>query len=152
MNRKQINLLLGLCVWGTLVMGCREPQPEPEAAVQHRIVFQSERENGIDVFMMNADGSNPVNVSKNGAQGYKDRHPSGSWDGARIAFRSDRDGNPDVFVMNADGSNQTNLTRHEAADIDPSFSPDGSQITFDSDRDGNVEVYEIGRASCRERV
>ena len=147
--------LASLLIAATVAFGCggmsvepegdAAPEADPDSAAAidtpHRIVFQSERGAGIDVWVMNADGSGARNLTNNGEQAFNDRHPTASADGARIAFRSDRDGDSDVFAMEADGSNQINLTSHEAMDIDPSFSPDGSRMAFDTNRDGNVEIY-----------
>jgi Tol biopolymer transport system component len=72
---------------------------------------------------MDADGSNPVNLTDNPADDY---FPAWSPDGTRIAFVSYRDGNPEIYVMNADGSNPARLTDNPASDYSPSWSP-GSQ-------------------------
>ena len=65
----------------------------------YQIVFQSDRDGGMEVYAMDADGSGQTNLTRNAANAYNDRHPTGSPDGSRIAFRSDRAGNPDVWVM-----------------------------------------------------
>ena len=79
-----------------------------------KIAFETSRTGNSEVFVMNADGSGPVDVSNNTAL---DSQPSFSPDGTKIAFRSDRDGNGEVYVMNADGSRQRRLT-HTPADED----------------------------------
>jgi TolB protein len=70
---------------------------------------------------MNADGSNPVNLTNNPAL---DAEPAWSPDGTRIAFQTDRDGgNREIYVMNADGSSPVNLTNDLANDGNPAWSP-----------------------------
>jgi pimeloyl-ACP methyl ester carboxylesterase len=91
-----------------------------------------------DIYVMNADGSNPTNLTNNGAN---DFYPSFSGDGSKIAFTSTRDGNNEIYAMNADGSNQTRLTNNAADDYYPSFSSDGSKIAFASTRDVITEIY-----------
>jgi dipeptidyl aminopeptidase/acylaminoacyl peptidase len=105
-----------------------------------KIAFDSTRDGNTEIYVMNADGSNPTRLTNNPAI---DRDAAFSPDGRRIAFVSDRDGNSEVYVMNADGSNQTRLTNNSADDFQPAFSPDGKQIAFMSNRgvQGDMEIY-----------
>jgi hypothetical protein len=103
-----------------------------------RIAFVSNREGNDEIYIMNADGSQPMNLSNNPAS---DVFPAWSPDGARIAFTSNRDGNNEIYVMNANGAYQVRLTNHWATDEYPAWSPDGTRIAFASKRDGDYEVY-----------
>ncbi|NOT09073.1 MAG: hypothetical protein HOP28_12810 [Gemmatimonadales bacterium] len=103
-----------------------------------RIAFETKRTGNYEIFVMNADGTNPVNLSNNPALDFE---PDWSPDGKKIAFVSRRDGNDEIYVMNADGSGQTRLTFNGAEDTGPDWSPDGTKILFESERDGNPEVY-----------
>ncbi len=93
-----------------------------------RIAFVSERDGNTEIYSMQANGQNPVNLTN--APGV-DTWPAWSPDGTRIAFASDRDGNLDIFTMSAsDGSNPTPLTANTADDSNPVWSPDGSKLAF----------------------
>ena len=72
---------------------------------QARIAFMSDRDWHWEIYVMDADGGNQRNLSKNPAE---DMDPSWFPDGKRIAFTSDRevDGNRQIYVMDADGNNQ----------------------------------------------
>jgi Tol biopolymer transport system component len=74
----------------------------------------------FDIYMMDADGSNQINLTSNSAE---DWNLSWSPDGSKIAFRSNPDMQFDIYMMDADGSNQINLTSNSAYDTDPSWSP-----------------------------
>jgi Tol biopolymer transport system component len=102
------------------------------------IAFTSRRNGNNDIWMMNADGSNLVNLTNNAGE---DSQPTWAPDGNRIAFVSNRDGNDEIYIMNRDGSSQTNVSHNVASDAHPTWSPDGTQIAFQTDRDGNSEIY-----------
>ena len=91
-----------------------------------------------DIYVMNADGAKPVNLTRNPRA--RNRDPSWSPDGRLIAFESRGVGNHDIYVMGADGSNLVRLTHHVAWDAYPSWSPDGRHIVFTSLR--NLEREE----------
>jgi Tol biopolymer transport system component len=85
-------------------------------------VFVSDRDNSNnDLFVINTDGSNPVNVTNNPAN---DSNPAWSTNSNQIVFVSNRDnGNYDLFVINTDGSNLVNVTNNPANDINPGWKP-----------------------------
>jgi dipeptidyl aminopeptidase/acylaminoacyl peptidase len=104
------------------------------------IAYTSEQAGNSEIYVMNADGSNPQRLTDDPAY---DAWPVWSPDGSQIAFMSNRSGNPDIYVMDADGGNLRQLTHHTANDIWPDWSPDGGRIAFPSRRDGNFEIYLI---------
>jgi WD40 repeat protein len=105
------------------------------------IAFDSNRDGNLEIYSMNADGTNPTNLTNNTAA---DIRPAFSPDGSKIAFQSGRDGNDyEIYSMNADGTNPTRLTNNPAFDAAPAFSPDGSKLAFQSHRDGNPEIYSM---------
>ena len=104
-----------------------------------KIAFTSFRDVNVEIYVMDADGLNQVNLTNTGGGEFA---PAWSPDGSKIAFYSSRDGiSGEIYVMDADGLNQVNLTNNAAGDSSPSWSPDGSKIAFGSFRDGNSEIY-----------
>jgi TolB protein len=71
-----------------------------------------------EIFVMNADGSNRLNLTNDPAN---DINPSWSRDGSRMAFASNRTGDFEVFAMEADGSMPINLSNTTGAADLPGF-------------------------------
>ncbi len=95
-----------------------------------------------DVFVMDADGSNVVNLTgPGGGASTEDSDPSFSPDGQSIAFTSDRDGGPEIWVMDVDGGDPRQLTDSSGRDEQPSFSPDGTKIAFTARRGGSTDLF-----------
>jgi len=72
-----------------------------------------------DIFVMNADGSNQVNLTR---YSENDTKPTWSPDGSRIAFVSFRDGKRDIFTIAPDGSDVQRLTNDKDMDEAPDWS------------------------------
>ncbi|PKO14467.1 MAG: hypothetical protein CVU39_14530 [Chloroflexi bacterium HGW-Chloroflexi-10] len=103
-----------------------------------RIAFESTRDGNLEIYTMNANGSDPIRLTNNPAV---DSDPNWSADGKEIAFTTNRDGNWEIYVMDADGSNPRNISNNAGDDAYPAWSPDGRKIAFTSNREGNQEIY-----------
>lgn len=109
-------------------------EPVSELTGKGRILFTSKHDGNADVYVMNADGSNVLNLTNHLA---KDDMAAWSPDGQRIAFVSNRDGNDEIYLMNGDGTNVVHLTHSPTRDWAPAWSPGGNQLVFMSDRLGD---------------
>jgi TolB protein len=94
----------------------------PTPALTGEILFTSNRNGGTQVFVMDADGGNAVQLTTGSAF-----HAGPQWnhDKSRIAFTRDRR----LHLMDADGANVTTL-RTALDQFDPTFSPDGARIVY----------------------
>ncbi len=132
---------IGAVVLIVLLLGLGRSAAQTDAVLavgNGRIVFASERTGNWDLFVMDADGRNVVNVTNSPA----DEERAGfSPDGKQLAFARTVGDNTDIYLMNADGSGVKRLTTDAAVDHGPQWSPDGKKIAFRTDRDGNGNVY-----------
>ena len=105
-----------------------------------RIVFSSNRDGDWDIYSMDVNGDNLLQLTDHPAS---DENPACSPDGRRIAFRSERDGTPDLYLMDRDGNNLIRLTSDNFLENRPSWSPDGTRIAFSVLRWAvrNSEIY-----------
>ena len=116
------------------------PSPTP-AALTGRIAFVSDRDQDVEIYIMNADGSGQTRLTYSQ---YADNEPMLSPDGRFIVFVSQRAGGHKLFIMNADGADQRQLTDGRAEqEYDPYFSPDGQWIVYSSSRGGRYELWLI---------
>jgi Tol biopolymer transport system component len=105
-----------------------------------RIAFYSDRGGKFDIYVMDADGKNLTQLTKESGD---NSSPAWSRDGKKIAFVSTRDGNSEIYVMNADGSNPMRLTNDPKSDLLPIWSPDGMKIMFASKRTNKGDIYMV---------
>jgi len=61
----------------------------------NKIAFISNRSGNYNLWIMNSDGTNPVQITDDK---YNELYPCFSSDGSKIAFQSDRNGNFDIWV------------------------------------------------------
>lgn len=88
----------------------------------------SEREGQSDIWLVNADGSAAVRLTRSGSV---DANPVWSPDGAQLAFVSTRDGNAEIYLIDlrsADG--ERNLTNSPFDENYPAWSLDGNWLAF----------------------
>jgi len=93
----------------------------------------------LEIFVANADGSDPRQVTSNGAANFAPYfHP----DGRRIVFVSnmaDPGGrNFDIFMIRDDGTGLEQITFNDTFDGFPMFSPEGKRLIFASNRNAKV--------------
>jgi dipeptidyl aminopeptidase/acylaminoacyl peptidase len=104
-----------------------------------RIVFETNRDGNEEIYTMNADGTNRVDLTRNPTD---DTDPRWSADGSRIVFASNRTGNYQIYTMNADGSDVTRVTHDLNDDRRPTWTADG-HILFQNGSFPNRAIFRI---------
>jgi len=96
------------------------------------------RPGNLEIWVMNADGSNKHQVTRNGAANFA---PYFLPDGKRIVFASNmadpKNGRDfDLYIINEDGTGQERVTYHPDFDGFPMFTSDGKRLVWASNRNG----------------
>jgi Tol biopolymer transport system component len=126
---------------------CASSPAQPESG---QLAFTSNRSGDFDIYLMDDDGSNVVQLTDDPAT---DGDPAWSPDGQRIAFASNRDGDFEIFVMNADGTDVVQVTHTDASgqDRSPKWSPDGRFLVFhrpfEPTTGRHIDLYQIELAT-----
>ncbi len=107
------------------------------SAAPAKIVFTSMRDGNYEIYVMDSNGGNQVNLTNDPAV---DWSPTWSPDGDRIAFVSSRRTYSHIYAMDSDGRNLIQLTK-ESNDSDPAWSPDGAKIAFTRPIEGKNQVW-----------
>ena len=117
-----------------------------KAPTTAKIVFSSNRDGNSEIYTMNPDGSEQVNLTKHRASDY---NPVWSPTGEQILFVSDRHGTKDLYLMNADGTNVRKVFKKLVGRQYPTWSPDGKQFAYH--RFDKLAIYVASRDGKNEK-
>jgi Tol biopolymer transport system component len=124
-----------------IVYRASHPSDEPTIARYKELLAQNLIEPGqLELYVMNADGSNPVQITRNRAANFCPFfHPNGK----QIIFASNlgdpKGRNFDLYLINLDGTGLEQVTKNETFDGFPMFSPHGKKLVFASNRNGKAK-------------
>ncbi len=120
-------LTVSLCCRVTAT--AQTPFPQRLKTLPFKIAYECYVSNNWEIFVMNADGSKPVNLTR--TPDANEHYPQISPDGTKICFSGDegegRDAVRSLYVMDIRGRNRKKLADHAR---EPFWSPDSRQIGF----------------------
>lgn len=127
---------------GTKIVYRAEHPSTPEQIKDYGDLFAAGliRPGNLELWVMNADGSNKHQVTRNGAANFA---PYWLPDGKRIIFASNqadpKNGRDfDLYVIHEDGTGQERITFHPDFDGFPMFTSDGKRLVWASNRNGKA--------------
>ena len=126
-----MRFLLIFCIILLLVVCGRVCVVLAKAPTTPKILFTSLRDGNYEIYMMNPDGSEQVNLTQHRAS---DVGAVWSPTGEQILFTSDRQGTRvrDLYLMDTDGANVRRVFKGkiEAWRAEPTWSPDSKQFAY----------------------
>jgi Tol biopolymer transport system component len=119
-----------------IVYRAHHPTDSAELAAYNELLAKNMiRPSKVELFVMNADGSDNRQITQLGGANFG---PTWTPDGQRIIFASNhtnpRSRNFDLYLVNLDGTGLTQITTHGEFDGFPMFSPDGKKLIWASNR------------------
>lgn len=106
------------------------------------IAYVSSQPGNKEIFIMNWDGHNQVQLTRNGSINL---NPDFSPDGREILFTSYKRGNPDLYKRALSNTVEIPLSNRRGLNITGTWSPDGSRIALTLSKDGNSEIYTLAK-------
>jgi len=108
-----------------------------------QIMFISARSGNFEIFLMNPDGTDPLQITEGDAPIF---NAAWSPDGERIVYAFPTgEQSMELFIIDKDGlpESMVQLTDDGQFNTSPAWSPDGERIVFRSDRSGTPDLWMI---------
>ena len=119
------------------ILDADQPQFSPDG---QKIVFQSDRTGGNEIWICDRDGSHVRQLTHMGA--FVIGFPHWSPDGKKIVFHSRPKGSAVLYLISVEGGPPKGMgAEEEGNDTAPSWSHDGKWIYFASRRTGDIQVW-----------
>jgi TolB protein len=106
-----------------------------------KIAFVSTRTGRKEIYTCDADGSNLVQLTHDGAISVS---PCVSPDGQSLIYTGYQSGYADVYRVNLASGARSRIIKYPGTNSGASFSPDGGRIAVTLSKDGNPEIYVTG--------
>jgi Tol biopolymer transport system component len=116
------------------------PQISPDGK---RLVYMSDRAGGMDIWVSDRDGQNPLQLTAVGTAGAPRWSPDGKTIAFDVGLGLDWKLPRAIFLVSADGGVPRTLVQDAFNNPAPSWSRDGAWIYFPSDRSGKWQLWKV---------
>jgi len=123
-----------------VISSSRADQQATYSPDDRKIAFVSDRTGRYELWLCDADGTNPAQLT-NGA--ILPGTPRWSPDSRYLAYTARPDGNADIYVIGVQGGKPRRMTTELSTEVNPRWSRDGRWIYFSSSRTGRHEGWKI---------
>ncbi|NBV85296.1 MAG: biopolymer transporter Tol [Verrucomicrobia bacterium] len=103
-----------------------------------RLGFVANRTGHKELYLVDADGSNQVQLTRDGLISVS---PRLSADGRRIAYTGYQSGYADVYEIDLGSGSRRRIMKYPGTNSGAAYSPDGSRFAVTLSKDGNPELY-----------
>lgn len=125
--RLPLTMLIGLCVAAAIATASAAELNLKDCP--YKIVCETHHDGNWELYLLNADGSNPVNLTR--TPDVDELYPHASPDGTKVSFVVEQGQGDarrrDVYTMNLDGTGRTKVADNAR---EPCWSPDGKAIAY----------------------
>jgi serine/threonine-protein kinase len=129
-----------------LVDDAFDPAYSPDGA---QLAFDAERGGPLRIWLTDASGHNPRQVTSDSSEAIVHTEPRWSPDGSRLAFRRIEKTRSRIVIVDLASSTMTGVTTGNSTDMDPAWSPDGRYLYFASDRGGGLNLWRVPVSGSR---
>lgn len=113
-----------------------------------RVAFVSTRNGNPDIYLMDADGTHTVRVTKDP---HADARPAFTADGRGLVFESQRSGKSQLYAVPLDSGAVRPLTT-DSTSMTPTVSPDGRIVAYASVRNRSYDIWLMGPDGSNQRA
>ena len=135
---KTVGLVVSLLVIVSFNINSKNNNNKLVAEPTYQLAFANLGPLNTDIFIANADGSNPHPLLAHPALDY---NASFSQDANWVVFTSERNGSADIYRVHLNGSGLEQLTNDPSFDDQATLSPNGKSLAFVSSRNGQADIY-----------